>query len=93
MAKAYEQRHPSRWEPGSDRHGQGVLAEVVPIRPAAVPAGFGLGHSFFRIAQVFASLRTQAAPAGSPPKPPTSPAPLNTVHDVQPIRPVSPDAA
>jgi len=80
MAQAHGTRHHPEREPR--RHGQDDLAEVVPIRPA----GAGQGNKVFRIVQVFASLRAQAAPVGSPPKPPTSPAPLRSA-------PHAPDAA
>jgi hypothetical protein len=85
MAKAHEMNHPSRWEPESPRQGRQPLAEIVLIRPE--PAAPGPGNPFTRFAQVFASLRAQAAPLDSPPSPPTSPAPLRS------LRPHSPDAA
>jgi hypothetical protein len=91
MAKAHETtQHPMR-EPVARHHGQGVLAEVVPIRPGTPPGGFG--HTLFRIVQVFASLRAQAAPVESPPTPPSSPAPLRPGRPGRPGRPVAPDAA
>jgi hypothetical protein len=81
--------HPSRWEPESSCQGRQQLAEIVPIHPelAQQSAQPGPGNPFTRFAQVFASLRAQAAPLDSPPSPPTSPAPLRS------IRPHSPDAA
>ncbi len=56
-------------------HGRSPLAEVVPIRPAVAPRGAASGSVMTRIAQVFASLRHQAAPVDSPPLPPSSPDP------------------
>ncbi len=55
-------------------HGRIPLAEVVPIRSVAEHRQDSVGAVMTRIAQVFASLRIQAAPVDSPPLPPSSPA-------------------
>jgi hypothetical protein len=94
MAKAHEVTHTTKWEPVPRHHGRNTLAEVVPMRPEFSPASWppansGPGRALFRIAQVFASLRAQAAPVDPPPYPPSSPAPLRSVS----VRPVAPDAA
>jgi hypothetical protein len=55
-------------------HGRSPLAEVVPMRAEAEHRQDSIGALMTRIAQVFASLRLQAAPVDSPPLPPSSPA-------------------
>jgi hypothetical protein len=69
--------------PGRSRHqGQCELAEIVPLRPEPTSQGDESDESdesdgmVSRVARVFASLRAQAAPGGTPPRPPSSPAPL-----------------
>ena len=59
----------------SRHQGQRELAEIVPIRSAPISQGNERGGMVGRIAQVFASLRAQAASGGTPPTPPSSPAP------------------
>ena len=63
-------------------HGQGSLAEVIVIHPERHSAG--LFGSLVTMARVFASLRPQATPVRSTPRPPTSPAPRRTVHRTRP---------
>jgi len=70
-------------------HGQVILAEVVPIRPESAPQDFGAAGVRFKIAQVFASLRAQAAPGSTPPRSPTPPAPLT----LRPQHSTAPDDA
>jgi hypothetical protein len=59
---------------GSRHHGQVDLAEVVPTRPESFSRGSA--GMRYKIAQVFASLRVQAVPGGTPPRPPAPPAPF-----------------
>jgi hypothetical protein len=84
MAIAHQDTHGSRsGAPSrlveSRRHGRDALAEVVPIRPGIAAQHAAQAGTFIRIARVFASLRTQAAPGGSP-LPPSSPAPRPSIH-------------
>lgn len=73
MALEHEDAHPSRMgRTGSPHHGQGPLAEVVPIRPEFGPSAPG-GRVVSKIAQVFASLRDQATSGDARPGSPSSP--------------------
>jgi hypothetical protein len=81
MAVTHQEAHRIRLgtpsPPARDRHqGRWELAEVVPIRPLPSSRGGESGGMVSRIAQVFASLRAQAASGGTPPCPPTPPAPF-----------------
>jgi len=58
---------------GTRHHGRSALAEVVPIRSKLTPGAQTPASMVTRIAQVFATLRTQATPVVSPPLPPSSP--------------------
>ena len=62
----------------SRHQGQFHLAEIVPIRSAPTSQGTEKGGMVSRMAQVFASLRAQAASGGTPPRPPSPPAPFGT---------------
>ena len=62
----------------SRHQGQCELAEIVPIRSAPTSQGTEKGGMVSRMAQVFASLRAQAASGGTPPRPPSPPAPCGT---------------
>ena len=66
--------------PARSRHqGRCELAEIVPLRSAPTSQGNESGGMVSRIARVFASLRAQAAPGGTPPRPPSSPAPRGSL--------------
>ena len=65
--------------PGRYRHqDQCELAEIVSIHSSPLSQGKETGGMVSRIAQVFASLRAQAASGGTPPRPPSPPASLGT---------------
>jgi hypothetical protein len=66
---------PSRYL-GVIHHGRVQLAEVVPIRPQCLPQGLGTSGRLTKIAQVIASLRSQATSGVTPPRPPSLPVPL-----------------
>jgi hypothetical protein len=53
-----------------------TLAEVIPLRLTAGSTERRLAGFLLKIAQVFASLRAQAASGDTSPRPPTSPAPF-----------------
>jgi hypothetical protein len=74
-----------RSTPGGRHHlGHEALAEVIVIRPARPPRTGILGP-LVTMARVFASLRHQATPVRSTPRPPSSPVLLpfmpRTPHD------------
>jgi hypothetical protein len=74
----------SRSSPVTVRHhGQDSLAEVIVIRPERTTRT-GLKGSLLTMARAFASLRHQAAPVRTRPRPPTPPAPRCNVHSPRP---------
>ena len=64
-------------------HGRGSLAEVIVIHPVRQHRVGFLG-SLVTTARAFASLRPQAAPVRSTPRPPTSPASRGHAPDSRP---------